>query len=72
MVSPDYAAYVERFGVEPEPHLQQLSLAQLRCIAQELAIEFVPPFGQEDPDDIVRSSIINAAIADFEKPEDIG
>jgi len=69
MEYPAYAAFTKRFGEEPSAYLEKLSSAQLLRIARELEIAFVPPFGEDDPQDVVRTSIIQVAVADFQEPD---
>lgn len=65
---PEYAAFTKRYGEGPEPYFEKLTLARLQCIARELEITFIPPFGADDPEEIIRQAIIDAAVADFQEP----
>jgi hypothetical protein len=68
MEYPAYSAFTKRFSEGPETYLEKLSMAQLLCIAKDLKIAFVPPFEEDTPADIVRASIIDAAVSDFQNP----
>lgn len=68
MEYPEYAAFTKRFGEEPSTYLEKLSLDQLLSIAKELKIVFIPPYGKDEAESVVRKAIIDVAVADFQEP----